>query len=58
MPKEALNRPAHCVDVFLFVALFGPHAMTDLSRFVGEERKSSFGVVRSVNDPLLPWLIR
>jgi hypothetical protein len=29
--------------------------MTDLSLFVGEERKSNFGVVRSVDDPTQTW---
>ena len=33
------------------LAHFGPHAMSDLSPLSGEERKSNFGAVRSVEDP-------
>ena len=36
----------------LLVALFGHGLMSDLSPLLGEERKSNFGVVRSVDDPI------
>src|SRR5260370_33350447 len=36
----------------LLLALFGHGAMSDLSALLGEERKSNFGAVRSVVDPL------
>ena len=33
------------------MALFGHGPMSDLSPLLGEERKSNFGAVRSVDDP-------
>jgi hypothetical protein len=33
------------------LALFGHGPMSDLSPLLGEERKSNFGGVRSVDDP-------
>jgi hypothetical protein len=33
------------------LALFGPHAMSDLSPISGVKRKSDFGANRSVDDP-------
>src|SRR5258705_4002429 len=37
------------------MALFGHGPMSDLSPLSGEERKSNFGAVRSVDDPKPTW---
>ena len=54
MPSVSLGQTSH----FRLWAQSGHGTMSDLSPLSGEERKSHFGAVRSVDDPSRPSLIQ